>query len=126
MYRLLIVDDERATLNGLCNYIPWDQMGFIVEGSAANGKAALAYLENHTVDVLLSDIRMPVMDGLEATRRIRSSTDPDGSSIPIVAMTANSFKEDSDAAAQAGMTGFVSKPVDMAYLLDVLKQNLSK
>jgi CheY-like chemotaxis protein len=41
-------------------------------------------------------------------------------------MTANSFKEDSDAAAQAGMTGFVSKPVDMAYLLDVLKQNLSK
>ena len=63
MYRLLIVDDERATLNGLCNYIPWDQMGFIVEGSAANGKAALAYLENHTVDVLLSDIRMPVMDG---------------------------------------------------------------
>ena len=71
MYRLLIVDDERATLNGLCNYIPWDQMGFIVEGSAANGKAALAYLENHTVDVLLSDIRMPVMDGIELVARVR-------------------------------------------------------
>lgn len=95
----------------------------------SNGLEALEYFTGNpagTYHVILMDIRMPVMDGLEATRRIRSSTDPDGSSIPIVAMTANSFKEDSDAAAQAGMTGFVSKPVDMAYLLDVLKQNLSK
>ena len=95
----------------------------------SNGLEALEYFTGNpagTYHVILMDIRMPVMDGLKATRRIRSSTDPDGSSIPIVAMTANSFKEDSDAAAQAGMTGFVSKPVDMAYLLDVLKQNLSK
>lgn len=74
--------------------------------------------------VILMDIRMPVMDGLEATCRIRSSSHPDSASIPIIAMTANSFKEDSDAAAQAGMTGFVSKPVDLNYLFEVLRQNI--
>lgn len=95
----------------------------------SNGLEALEYFTGNpagTYHAILMDIRMPVMDGLEATRRIRASGDPDGSSIPIIAMTANSFKEDSDASAQAGMTGFVSKPVDMAYLLDVLKQNLYK
>lgn len=95
----------------------------------SNGQEALEHFTGSpagTYHVILMDIRMPVMDGLEATRRIRASADPAGSSIPIIAMTANSFKEDSDAAVQAGMTGFVSKPVDMAYLLDVLRQSLYK
>ena len=124
--KLVIADDEPNIRDSLSQLFPWEELGIQVVFLAANGREVLDYMEMNPVDLLLADIRMPVMDGLEATRRIRSSTDPDGSSIPIVAMTANSFKEDSDAAAQAGMTGFVSKPVDMAYLLDVLKQNLSK
>ena len=124
--RVLLADDERLARESMRDYLPWEKLGMEVPVCVENGELALDYLCTHPVDLFIMDIRMPVMDGLEATRRIRSSTDPDGSSIPIVAMTANSFKEDSDAAAQAGMTGFVSKPVDMAYLLDVLKQNLSK
>ena len=58
------------------------------------------------------------------TVNIRSSSHPESASVPIIAMTANSFKEDSDAAAKAGMTGFVSKPVDMDYLLKVLGENI--
>lgn len=94
---------------------------------AVNGLEALERFTSSpagSYHVILMDIRMPVMDGLEATRRIRASGWADSASIPIIAMTANSFKEDSDAAARAGMTGFVSKPVDMAYLLDILKKSI--
>lgn len=65
MYKLLIVDDEYETCNGLCNYFPWEEIGFEVAGNAQNGKQALAFLETHSVDIILSDIRMPIMDGIE-------------------------------------------------------------
>lgn len=66
------------------------------------------------------DIQMPVMDGLEACRAIRSQNRADAAEIPVIAMTANTFKEDADAAADAGMNGFVTKPVDVEYLYQVL------
>ena len=56
---------------------------------------------------------MPEMNGLEAAAAIRALGRPDASSVPILAMTANTFKEDMDAAMAAGMTGFISKPVDV-------------
>ena len=123
--RILIVEDEVMIREGLAKLIK-SHTGHTVAGEASNGQEGLNLALRLRPELVITDIRMPVMDGLEATRRIRASGDPDGSSIPIIAMTANSFKEDSDASAQAGMTGFVSKPVDMAYLLDVLKQNLYK
>lgn len=94
---------------------------------ACNGQEALDLFTGGPAgqyQAILMDIRMPVMDGLDATVNIRSSSHPDSASVPIIAMTANSFKEDSDAAAKAGMTGFVSKPVDMDYLLKVLGENI--
>ena len=63
---------------------------------------------------------MPVMDGLEACRVIRRMKREDAAVIPVVAMTANTFKEDVDMAAEAGMDGFVTKPVDVEYLYQVL------
>ena len=72
---------------------------------------------------ILMDIRMPVMDGLEAAREIRASGRPD-KDIPIIAMTANSFREDEQAAMDAGMNGFVPKPVEPEYLFSVLLKNL--
>lgn len=92
---------------------------------ACNGKEALDMFESSapgTYQAVLMDIRMPVMDGLEATRAIRSSPHPESSTIPIIAMTANSFKEDSDSAREAGMNGFIPKPVDLEYLFEVLGQ----
>ena len=63
---------------------------------------------------------MPVMNGLDATRAIRALSRPDAACIPIIAMTANSFQEDVDAARAAGMNGFVSKPLDVNYLYRLL------
>lgn len=73
--------------------------------------------------IILMDIRMPVKDGLEAARDIRASGRQDAN-VPIIAMTANSFREDEEAARQSGMTGFVPKPVDSQYLFAVLRENI--
>ena len=63
---------------------------------------------------------MPVMDGYEAARTIRSLKDPKQADIPIIAMTANAFEEDRRAAFEAGMNGHISKPVDIENLLRVI------
>ncbi len=70
--------------------------------------------------VILMDIQMPEMNGLEAARTIRSLDRPDAATVPIVAMTANTFREDVDAAMEAGMNGFVPKPLDVNFLYNLL------
>lgn len=74
--------------------------------------------------LILMDIQMPVKNGLDAAREIRASGHPEAGNIPIVAMTANSFREDVSAAREAGMNGFVPKPVDIQYLYQVLESLL--
>lgn len=74
--------------------------------------------------VILMDIQMPEMNGLEATRAIRALHRPDAAAVPIVAMTANTFKEDVDAALASGMNGFVPKPLDVNYLYRLLRDLL--
>jgi len=71
MHSLVIVDDEFEIRNGLNNYFPWEELGFHVSGVFADGEAAIAHISHTSVDVLLTDIRMPRMDGLELIRRIR-------------------------------------------------------
>ena len=73
-------------------------------------------------DMILMDVQMPVMDGLEATRRIRSSENPLGRVIPILAMTANAFLEDMQKSKEAGMDEHLSKPVD----IDALEQTVKR
>ena len=73
-------------------------------------------------DLLLMDIQMPHMNGYEATRRIRKLQDPKKSQIPIIAMTANAFAEDRQAAKDAGMNDHVAKPIHIDILLSVLKK----
>ena len=68
------------------------------------------------------DIRMPVMDGLGATRAIRGLDRPDAGRIPILAMTANAFEEDRIAAMKAGMTGYLVKPLDIEMVLDEIRK----
>lgn len=74
--------------------------------------------------VILMDIQMPGMNGLDATRAIRALERPDAVTIPIVAMTANAFQEDVDAAMEAGMNGFIPKPLDVNYLYRLLRDLL--
>ena len=73
-------------------------------------------------DMILMDVQMPVMDGLEATRRIRSGENPLGRVIPILAMTANAFLEDMQKSREAGMDAHLSKPVDIAALEQTVKR----
>ena len=72
--------------------------------------------------MILMDIQMPVMNGYEATRRIRSLDRPDAKSVPIIAMTANAFREDIEKALDAGMDDVATKPLDIGLLLKKIEQ----
>ena len=83
---------------------------------------AFASVKPGDYDMILMDIQMPVMDGLEATRRIRNGENPLGRTIPILAMTANAFLEDMQKSKEAGMDEHLSKPVDISALEQVVKR----
>ena len=83
---------------------------------------AFANVKPGDYDMILMDIQMPVMNGLEATRRIRSGENPLGRTIPILAMTANAFLEDMQKSKEAGMDEHLSKPVDISALEQVVKR----
>lgn len=76
MYQLVIVDDEPRILNGLCKYYNWNQMGFEISGRFRNGKEVLDHMKDHPVDVILSDISMPVMDGISLAKTLYEQNAP--------------------------------------------------
>ncbi|MBQ9442063.1 MAG: response regulator, partial [Selenomonadaceae bacterium] len=77
-------------------------------------------------DAILMDIQMPVMNGYEATKKIRSLKNPDLAKIPIIAMTANAFSEDVQAAKNAGMDGHIAKPIDVPKMMETLNEIFSR
>ena len=83
---------------------------------------AFASVRPGEYDMILMDVQMPVMDGLEATRRIRNGENPLGRTIPILAMTANAFLEDMQKSKEAGMDEHLSKPVDISALEQTVKR----
>ena len=110
---LLVEDNE---LNAEIATVQLEEFGIKVE-RAVDGRNAVEIFRNHpegTFDVILMDIMMPEMNGYEATKAIRAMNDrPDGKTIPIIAMTANSFAEDVQASLNAGMNTHLSKPIMM-------------
>ncbi|WP_294539874.1 ATP-binding protein [uncultured Rhodoblastus sp.] len=113
---ILIVEDtpaNQAVLGGLLR-----RLGHRVE-IAENGLQALQMIEARDYDLVFMDVQMPVMDGLEATRRIRALNSP-RAALPIVAMTASAFPSDIEACLNAGMDEYLSKPVDRRKLAAVL------
>ena len=91
---------------------------------AGNGRIAVELFRNHPehhYDAILMDMRMPEMDGLEATRAIRAMDRPDAKAIPIIALTANAFDEDVQRSMQAGLNAHLSKPVEPDVLFATLE-----
>ena len=91
---------------------------------AENGRIAVEKFSEHPAgyyDAILMDMRMPEMDGLEATRTIRSMERKDAKEIPIIALTANAFDEDVQRSMQAGLNAHLSKPVEPEELFDTLE-----
>ena len=95
---------------------------------AENGQIAVDMIKESQpgyYQLVLMDIQMPVMNGYEATRKIRKLENPELSSIPILAMSANAFEEDKREAMRCGMNGHISKPIDVDNLLETLNEILS-
>ena len=114
--RLLLVEDNMVNLE-IAKMI-LEQLGFTVD-TAENGQIAVektAASRPGDYDAILMDIQMPVMDGYAATKEIRALPDPQLARIPILAMTANAFAEDVQAAEDAGMQAHISKPIDIRIL----------
>ena len=91
---------------------------------AENGLVAVNLFESHEpgyYDAILMDMRMPEMDGLEATKAIRSLPRDDAKTIPIIALTANAFDEDVQQSMQAGLNAHLSKPVEPEVLFETLE-----
>ena len=99
----------------------------IIADVAENGLIAVEAFSSHPegyYDAILMDMRMPEMDGLEATRKIRAMNRSDSKTIPIIALTANAFDEDVQLSMQAGLNAHLSKPVDSDTLFDTLESLL--
>lgn len=119
--RVLLAEDN--DLNAEIAQELLSMQGVLVQ-RAVNGQEAVEMFCSSApgeFKAILMDIMMPVMNGHEAARAIRSSGRTDAS-VPIIAMTANSFRADEEAALDAGMNGFVPKPVDVGYLFTVLRE----
>ncbi|HXB09143.1 MAG TPA: PAS domain S-box protein [Puia sp.] len=93
---------------------------------ANNGREALDALEKTFFDCILMDVQMPEMDGIEATHHVRRLPDPVKANIPIIALTANALKGDSEKYLAAGMTDYLAKPFDEARLFRVISRNLTR
>ena len=119
--RLLLVEDNELNREIALEIL--GEYGFHID-TAENGAIAVEKIASSKpgdYDLILMDIQMPVMDGYEATRRIRAMDNPARSGIPILAMTANAFDEDRKAAITAGMNGFLSKPIQIEELIQTLQ-----
>jgi signal transduction histidine kinase/CheY-like chemotaxis protein/PAS domain-containing protein len=119
--RLLLAEDVEINREVLMGIL--EETGITIE-YAENGRRAVQMFAGHEYDIILMDIQMPVMDGFDATRAIRSleAEQPSKSvkPIPIIAMTANAFKEDVRECLAAGMNGHVAKPIDVRQLYSTL------
>lgn len=124
--KILLVEDNEINREIAVELLK--EYGFKIE-TAENGLVAVEKLSQEKAgncDLVLMDIQMPVMDGYEATQKIRTLSDGQKASIPIFAMTANVFDEDRKTAKDAGMNGFLSKPINLEELLKTLQKVFSK
>ncbi|MCB9503379.1 MAG: response regulator [Deferribacteres bacterium] len=115
--RLLLAEDNIVNQKVATRMLK--KLGFEVD-CVTNGKDAISAVQHADYDFILMDVQMPVMDGLEATRKIRGGEN--GNHIPVIAMTANAMRGDRDLCLAAGMDDYISKPVNQKSLEEVLRK----
>ena len=119
--RILLAEDVAVNAEIMVMVLGMREMDVDV---AENGRIAVELFTGHPegyYDAILMDMRMPEMDGLEATRRIRETDRKDAATIPIIALTANAFDEDVQRSLQAGLNAHLSKPVEPEALFETLE-----
>ncbi|MGB3386891.1 MAG: response regulator [Pseudaminobacter sp.] len=119
MVRILLVEDNEMNRDMLSRRL--SRRGFEVL-LAENGQVGVELTASEKPDLILMDMSLPVMDGWEATRRIKA--DPSTSGIPVIALTAHAMASDREMALQAGCDDYDSKPVDLARLIQKIEQLL--
>ena len=119
---VLVAEDNRMNME-IAEFVLNVEEAFIIK--AVNGEEAVRIFADSRpgeIDAILMDVMMPVMDGLEATRRIRAMKRPDARTIPIIAMTANAFAEDRQLAFAAGMDIHIAKPLEGSEMVETLER----
>lgn len=124
--RVLMAEDVEQNAEILADLLGLED---IDSEHALNGELAVAAFAEHPAgyyDAILMDVRMPVLDGLSATRAIRALDRPDAKTIPIIAMTANVFDEDVEESLQAGMNAHLTKPIDPDCLYETMARLIAE
>lgn len=124
--KILVVEDNEINMEIAEFYLT--EAGAKTEKAWNGAEAVQKFAESEagSFDAILMDVMMPVMDGLEATRRIRALEHPDAGTVTILAMTAQSSADSIHQCEQAGMNGYIAKPVEAAELLRILAENVPK
>lgn len=118
MYSVLIADDEKIIRKGLCSLIDWESLGYEIIGEAANGREVLTFIEKQPPDVVMIDIRMPNLHGLEAIKRAREAG-YQGQFIILSGYSDFSYAQD---AIRYGVRSYLTKPVDEEELIGILEK----
>jgi len=120
--RVLLVDDNIVNQRLVARLL--EKRGHTVH-AAGNGREALERVERERFDLAIMDVQMPEVDGLTATRIIRGREEIDGGHLPIVAMTAHAMAGDRERCLEAGMDGYLSKPIDPVLMIEEIRRVLS-
>jgi len=118
MYKLLVVDDEFASRNTLCSCFPWNQVGFEITAQVDNGKSAFEHVLTEEVDVVLCDIKMPVMSGIEFAEELRARN----YKTVIVFLSGYRDFEYAQKALTLGVRYYIIKPARYEELMDVFSK----
>lgn len=121
--KILVAEDSSVIINLTKNVLMFENYQIT---AVKNGKQVLDKLKKEDYDLILMDINMPVMDGIECTRSVRAIPDPKKAQIPIIAITGNYKNYTMDDFKQAGLNDYLQKPLDYDLLLSTVKKHLNK
>ena len=121
MYKIIVVEDDRIIRRGICQAIPWEKNDILVAGEASDGEMALALIEEHQPHVVISDIHMPFLNGLDMLRKVKEISP----NTEIIFLTGYEDFTYAQQAVQLKAFDYLLKPVDSTLLLDKVKEALT-